>query len=100
MLVLQENRKLFKLFFGNNYFYNVIYSSPMLCVFCLSAAYFVENISDINKSTQATYVIAAMSLYFSQYWVFAVQKGEYEDLMQGLQAIVEKSIYIGKVRKC
>lgn len=92
MLVLQENRNLFKLFFGNTILYNVIYSAPMLCVFFLSGAYFVENISDINKSTQATYVIAAMSLYFSQYWVFAVQKREYEELMQGLQGIVGTSI--------
>lgn len=104
MIVLKRNRALFKvigLLLDENVhskwtigLINIVVSFPMLAVFYLSVAYFVENISDMTETTNATYVIAAMSLLFSQYWVFAIQNSEFRSLLDELQSIVDQSIHI------
>lgn len=94
MMVLDENQKIFKIFFGNSYFFNLIFSAPMMYIAIFSIAYMIENISDMTKLTSAMYVVAAMSLHYSIYWAFVAQKNNYGDLMDELQLIVDKSITI------
>lgn len=57
-------------------------------------AYLVENISIMRKSTEASYVIAALSIYFLQYWVFVVQKERFHDFVEQLQHIIDASAII------
>lgn len=91
MIVLNESVKLFNLIFGKIFVYNVIATGPMVIVTSGCFAYLVENISIMRKSTEASYVIAALSIYFLQYWVFVVQKERFHDFVEQLQNIIDAS---------
>lgn len=96
MKVLNKSVMFFDLIFGKNYVYNVIVTIPMLIIISGCSAYLVDNISNMQKSTEASYVIAAMSIYFLQYWVFALQKNRFHDLVNELQCIIDGSETIAK----
>lgn len=101
MIVLKQNQAFFKIFGlllnenqlsnWNNIFTNILVSMPILGVLVFSIGYFIENISDVTKTTDATYVICALSLFFVQFWVFALQKIEFRTLINELQSIIDKS---------
>lgn len=110
MIVLKQNQEYFKivgLFLDddqhsnwNNIFINIMASFPILGVLVLSIGYFIENISDLAKTTDATYVICALSLFFVHFWVFALQKIEFRMLIQELQSIIDKSWFLVEFGGC
>lgn len=54
MKVLNKSVMFFDLIFGKNYVYNVIATIPMLIIISGCSAYLVDNISNMQKSTEAS----------------------------------------------
>lgn len=101
MIVLRQNRVFLK-YIGllltenqnsdsDKLIFNIFYTMPMVAIIVFSIAYFIENMSDMSKATEASYAIIGICLYFAEYWAFALQKIEFREMLADLQDIVDMS---------
>lgn len=106
MIVLRQNRVFLKyigLLLTDNQnsnsehiIFNIFYTMPMAVIVAFSIGYFFKNMSDMSKATEASYPIIGISLYFAEYWAFALQKIDFRNLLADLQDIVDMSMYLNR----
>lgn len=88
---MSESKKFARLLFGNGILFRIFLTIPTLITQYFACAYFVANLSDMTKATDATYIIAAMFQFFLLYWTFGSQISEFEDLLAKLEVVLNLS---------
>lgn len=80
--------------------HNIIVILTILSTLLPCFAYFFVNITDIKKTTDATYIIAAMSMALGMYLSFVNSKFELKNLLIESERIMNESKWIYLYLKC
>lgn len=68
----------------------LLWSIPLISLLMPCIAYSLSNINDVNKATEATYVVAADVLCLGQYWFLVAQRNELKKILKRLDGLVQK----------
>lgn len=73
-----------------NFIRNLIVSGILLFLLVSASAFFLVHITNIAKTTEATYCITASALPLAQYWYCIARKAKLRDVIADLQTIINQ----------
>lgn len=71
--------------------YNCLVILPIFLILIWSGMYTYVYIVDVLEMTFGLYVVSAVAIYFTSYWIFALRRQKFMAIIDELQAIVASS---------
>lgn len=74
-----------------DYTFNIVFTISLISTIVGVFAYLIVHITDVNKATEAAYVICALCQMLIIYWILALKRLHSRRMIDELQHIVQQS---------